>query len=267
MICCALVLAVTAQTPPPQSAPAGIVAIPLKTPRHLAYRFTVSYHETGEAHDSGFTAGGTGAEGSGVISMMGDGGRSGRIDADVVAFTTNGGLVVKIAETKEQPAPQQRGRTFQCIVYSDGGKSCGSLASAGSTAVVVGPTGEENALLGFLGRNFIDPARMDANGHWRIDRNGRDSTLVADYTVKDSGDGKTATILEHSKFDARNASIGIVSDDAQVQYDRALSVPDRIHDARQQIWSSSQLETVVDLTLTVDSYSGGTAQNAPRAPL
>jgi hypothetical protein len=70
-----LVVICTGQTPEPSATP--LVAMPLKTPRHLEYRYHVTYHESGEVHDSGMSGGGVGGNGSGVVATFGSGGREG----------------------------------------------------------------------------------------------------------------------------------------------------------------------------------------------
>ena len=252
-ICGAVVIALSAQSPAPSPAPGTVVAIPLKAARHLEYAFTVSYYGSGEQHNSGMMDA-TGGTGSGVDSTFGSGGRRGTMTADVVAFTQDGGLVVQIHEVEESaPRPSQ---TFSCLVYGNGRMNCAHLAgSSNNLADVEGPTDAELTLLGFLGRDLLDPAKMDPKNHWGYTNETGGASVAADFTMSDPGDGKPVTIVETKRFTPHNQAGGRAVVEVHVTYDRALSVPDEVHSERHDSWNDSQMQTTIDMTLTKDSFA------------
>ena len=248
-LCAVVLVALTAQTPAPDQA----VAVPLKTPRHLEYKFNASYFQSGEQHTDAFSAGGEGSEGSGVVSSFGSAGGSGTIAADVVAFTNTGGLVVKITEAIDrEPRPEQ---TFTCIVYGDGRMNCPNLAGTQVAGVVQGPTDVETLLLGFLGRGFLDASKMDAKNHWQITYDNGSGSVTADFTMTDPGGGKPVAVVEHKKFSPRNNNVASAVQDVNVTYDAALSVPVRIDQEKHESWGGGTLKTTIGLQLTKDSFA------------
>jgi hypothetical protein len=239
-----MILACSAQTPPPPS-PAPIVAAPLPTARHLEYTFSVSYFQSGESHDSGMEGGGTGGTGSGVDADFGSGGRRGTIDADVTAFTSDGGLLVGINEAVTGfPRPGER---FSCIVYADGHTLCpGEIRPL---------TDVENSLLSFLGRGYLDAAQPDAGGHWQRTHFGRDVDVVSDYTLQAADDQNHVTIVVKTKITSKVPTMGNTVAEVKVQYDKSLSVPNTIHDEAHETLHGGTLQTTIDLQLTKDSFA------------
>jgi hypothetical protein len=84
------------------------------------------------------------------------------------------------------------------------------LARTSDAGVRVGITDAENVLVSVLGRGFIDPSRMDAKNHWQHGYSNDRATLQVDYTMTDSGDGKTVTVNEHSRFQAHTQRVSEV---------------------------------------------------------
>jgi len=127
-------------------APAMAGADPLRT---LVYRFSYDAH--------GF--GGTPSMGGGVVSengTSGSAGRTGKITVDVISATPDGGLVVDVGEDIDRRYPPLQ--RVRCAVY---GQTLDVVCDQN-----VGETIEEHALLFFLGRDFYDPSRLDAQGSW-----------------------------------------------------------------------------------------------------
>ncbi len=249
-------LGLSAQTPAPAGSPppGQAMAIPLKSARHLEYSFDASFYHSGESHGSGMTLDGSGGTGSGVESTFGTTGVRGTVQADVVAFTTNGGLVVKIHDTTEEP--QQIGQTYTCIVFGYGQMNCQNLArNADAPATVAGPSQWEMLVLDYIGRNFIDPSKLDDKNHWQIAYDLGTASVVADFTMTDTGDGKTVTVVEHKKLTPKTQNVAAGTEDDRLTYDRALSVPDAIHQEDHETAGGSTLVTTIDLKLTKDSFA------------
>lgn len=238
-LCCAGVLAFSAQTPAPVS------SVPAKPVRRLVYAFSADYVTNGEAHDSGMSPGGTESSGSGVESLLGGGGRHGTMNVDVVGFSPDGALIVAINESLENaPRPGER---FTCTVYGDGHVLCQKAD---------GPlTDAENLLLSMLGRGFIDASVSPTNNHWRQTYDGKQVSVVTDYTLTDPGGGRPVTIVKHSNIKSRVRTIGDSVEDGTIVYDRALSVPDSVKDTTYETLPSGSLQSTFSFTLTSDSFA------------
>lgn len=208
------------------------------------YAFQVDYVTNGEGHGSGMSGGGAGGVGSGVRSMLGSGGRRGTIDIDVVGFTADGALILAINEMLESaPRPSER---FTCTVYGDGHTMCPATSGP--------PSDAENLLLSMLGRGFIDPNAVDAGAHWQRNYDGKEITVVTDYTMTDAGNGHPAIVVKRSTIKSRTRTIGDSVEDGRIVYDRALSVPDSVHDTVYETRGNGSLQSTFDLTLTTDSF-------------
>ena len=246
-LCGAAIVAFSAQTPAP------IVAVPFKAARHLEYSYHVAYQQSGEQHTGGFSAGGGGSSGSGVVSNFGGSGREGIMTADIVAMTNDNGLVVKITENVQGAArPEQ---TFTCAAYGDGRLNCLNLARGDQTGTTRGPSDAETLLLGFLGRDFIDASRMDAGNHWQYGYSNENATVRADFTLTGSGGGKPDLVVEHKTFEPKAQNVASAVEDVRIMYDRAMSVPVSVHDEKHETTGSSSMRTTMDLQLTKDSFA------------
>ena len=238
-LCCAGILAFSAQTPAP------VPSAPTKPVRRLVYAFSVDYVTNGELHDSGMSAGGEGGNGSGVESMLGGGGRRGTMNVDVVGFSPDGALIVAVNESLEHEP--RRGERFTCTIYGDGHVLCPHAD---------GPlTDAENLLLSMLGRGFIDAGVSPTNHHWRRTYDGKQVSVVTDYTLTDPGNGSPVTIVKHSTVKSRVRTIGDSVEDGTIVYDRALSVPDTVKDVTYETRATGSLQSTFAFTLTSDSFA------------
>lgn len=239
-LCCAGILALSAQTP---AAPA--VTPPPKPLRRLTYSFSVDYLTNGEGHDSGMSIGGEGGSGSGVDSMLGGGGRRGTMYVDVNGLSPDGALIVAVNESLEhEPRPQER---FTCTVYGDGHVLCPNADGPLSDA--------ENLLLSMLGRGFIDASVSPTNQRWRRTYQGKEVSVVTDYALKDPGNGAPVTILKHSTVKSYVRTIGDSVEDGTIVYDRALSVPDTVNDTVYETRANGSLQTTFSFRLISDSFA------------
>jgi hypothetical protein len=247
----AVILACSAQTPAatPTTAvtasPGAVLVTPFKSPRHLEYAFHVTYVQSGESHDSGMSEDGTGGAGSGVSADFGTGGREGTLAADVTAMTSDGGLVISLNEMiQSEPRPEER---FTCIVYGDGRTSCPTAATH--------PSDLENLLLSFMGRGFVDPAKLDAKNHWQRAYSGHEIGVLSDFTVTETGDGKTVLVVEHSNVTSNVPSVGNTVLDAKITYNTALAVPMAMQSESHETFRGSSFETKMNVTLSKDSFA------------
>ncbi|HEY1655275.1 MAG TPA: hypothetical protein VGF86_09195 [Candidatus Tumulicola sp.] len=237
---CIVPFALSAQSPAPQAPSAS--AKPL---RHLEYAFQADYTTNGEGHGSGMDAGGEGGVSSGVHSMLGGGGRRGTMAVDVLGLAPDGALVVVVNEMlQEAPRPGER---FTCTIYGDGHVLCPTAD---------GPlTDAENLLLSLLGRGFIDATVSDSNKHWRRTYDGKQVSVVTDYTIANVGDGGRVTIVKHSTITSRTRSIGDSVEDGKIVYDTTLSVPDTVADTVYETYHDRSLQSTFDLTLKSDTFA------------
>ena len=190
------------------------------------------------------SAGGEGGVSSGVESGVGGGGRTGTIDVDVVGFTPDGALIVGINEMLQSaPRPEER---FTCTVYGDGHVMCPNVHGQLTDA--------ENLLLSMLGRGFVDPNLSATGNHWQRKYDGKDVSVVTDYTVTDPADTRV-TVKRHSTITSRARSIGDSTDDGTIVYDRTLSVPDSVHDTVNEAYENETLLSTIDLKLISDSFA------------
>ncbi|HTX59109.1 MAG TPA: hypothetical protein VMH02_05475 [Verrucomicrobiae bacterium] len=250
----AAVACCTAQAPAPTPQP--IIAVPLKNVRHLEYSLGVSYTQTGEEHDSGFNGSGGeggGGNGSGVEANFGSGGRVGVIDADVVAFTNDGALVIKIHEML-QSAPRP-GEEFTCLVYPDGHTTCPSSVTT--------PSDAEDALLALLGRGFLDPANDAAGAHWSHAFSGKDVSVRTDFIVKSAPPGGPVTIHKDLDLVSHTPNVGNTTGREEIVYDPKMLVPVSLHDVSHESFSDATVDTTIDLKLTKDSYAAPSPTPTP----
>ncbi len=171
------------------------------------------------------------------------GSATGQITVSVVQATADGGLVVDVTQSVDRAArPLQ---VIRCAVYGV------------TTDVVcdqnVGATGQETALLSFLGRNFYDVSRLDAQGHWRAAPRIKNGALDdhGDFTVTGK-DGDTVTIAvdqEQRNGGYRSSVTGTVV------YDAAMEIPDSIRLTAGVTSTFGEGDMNVSLTLVSDSMA------------
>ncbi len=212
--------------------------------RHLVYSFTWGTNNDTQMQNSGMSESG-GTAGSGMENFNGSASDKGTITVDVTREQPDTGLVVSISESAQA---RRSSPAATCVVYSD-------------TTVICDPNkhinAEEYTLLRFLGAHFVDPNQIDANKHWRIEREGRVST-VADYTISRNTSG-AMTIDEVRVIKEQGARSQATTIDTTIGYDFNHQIPTGILEqstARSQ--SGEQYVTVTAqtvLTLQSDSMS------------
>jgi len=146
---------------------AGLLLAQTSAPslRHLVFDFTYAATRSVTSHSSGFDQ-----SGSGVSDRHAYDDAKGTIVVDVLRVGADKGLVLAVSEhadNADHEAPPVR-----CLVYP-AGVSC-------QTGEKVTP--EEASLVRLLADGFVDPARIDADNHWKIDDGGA-GAAGSDYTV------------------------------------------------------------------------------------
>jgi hypothetical protein len=249
--------ALTAQTPAPGavSAPApGAVSAPAlatgKPLRHLVFTFSVDTGGVAESHYNGIGNGVETSSGVGASSLS-EGGH-GTMTVDVFSITADGALNVQISEfVQNEPRPRQ---TYACTVYGNTAVVCPSVPA---------PSEAEWVLLSYLGRSFVDAAPWDANHHWQRKENGNGYVLVEDFTMTGPSDAKSVPVHETKKIEIHNAGFDTRTEEVNISYNRAMEVPDSIHDELQEVAPSGSRHTVFDFTLSDDSFRARFASPAP----
>jgi hypothetical protein len=194
-----------------------------------------------------YDARGFGGKGAaiGIVNDRGTGtaSRTGQITVSVVAATSDGGLVVDITQTVDRtPRPRE---TIRCAIYGV------------TTDVVcdqnVPTTREETVLLSYLGRQFYDASRLDAQGEWHTSPKVNFGTVSIQNTFKATKtDGSIVTIAvdrEERNGDFRATTTGTVL------YDSALEVPTSVRVAIAGAQNRGQGDMNVSLTLLSDSMA------------
>lgn len=236
-LCAVVICLCSAQTPAPDRT-VGIV--PFKAARHLEFSFDVSY---AGMQDSQYGA--IGSDDSGVGGVVSGGGRRGTLDVDVTGLTSDGGVVVEINEMVMDAA--RPGQRFMCFAYADGHTVCPNN--------VVSPSDVENAVLGVLGRGFIDTSKLDSNNHWRRTYTGQQMDVTSDYTVSDAPEGQPVTIVEQTKIVSDTPRVPNTVATAKIVYDIPMAVPDSLHKEATETYRNGTMRITMDLHLTKDSYA------------
>jgi hypothetical protein len=202
------VVALTAQTPAPASPPG-------KPMRHLEYSFNVVVQGLQSNEVKGPNGVQTVDSAGNVVAPEGG---SGTMFVDVLSVAPDGALVVRIAElVQNEPRPRQ---AYTCNVYGNTSVFCPSAAT---------PSAAEWLLLSFLGRQFIDAAPWDAQGHWQRKEESTGFNVEDDFTLVDAGDGKKVIVREIKTTQLHNGGFDTQTSDITINYDRAMEVPAVIH--------------------------------------
>lgn len=202
---CGLV-GLTAQAPAPASPPS-------KPLRHLEYSFTVSV----QGLQSAKVSAANGARPlNGPGSAVGPEGGSGTMLVDVLSVAPDGSLVVRISELLQN----ERRPAYTCNVYGNTAVFCPSTAT---------PSQAQWLLLSYFGRQFIDAAPWDAQGHWQRKEQSAEFDKEEDFTLVDAGDGKKVVVREIKTTQMHNGNFDNQTADITINYDRAMEVPDVIH--------------------------------------
>lgn len=213
--------------------------------RHLVYSFTygvqgnLSVHQEIGALDT--TASGNAGEHDYNGSMQ----DKGTISVDVMREQPDTGLIVTISE---QATETRKAGAATCVVYGTTNIICDPNATVNS---------EELTLLRFLGRNFVDPNKLDEKGHWRFDESNAASAITADYSVTPGKNGilsiQEARVVKD--LGGRPATTDVTT---QIVYDMNRQVPTSVQEytvRRDTSSTTGLMKTTIQTTLSLVSDS------------
>jgi hypothetical protein len=224
------------------------VTVALLTNNQVVYSFTYSSEQDVYARDSQNPAEAIdpGARGgSGTSHYHGSLTDKGTMTLERLHQQPDGALVLTISELGENT---RRAPAAECVVYPN-------------TSVICDPNKtvypEEHTLLRFLGRNFVDPSRLDANRHWAITQNSAGLDVHADYVVNSTDNGKVQ-ITETRTI--RRTGAGSLTTDVQTKigYDFTQSLPTSIDEyvtQRHDNGVAGTTTTIYQTTLTLVNAS------------
>jgi hypothetical protein len=217
--------------------------------RHLVYNFDVAISTTSNIS----SAVSKGEPMTGSTDFRAGTGDRGQITVDVLSVQPDTGLVVQIAEKGVGGA--RNADPTMCVVYGNTELVCDQ--SKGQL------NQEELALLRLLGRNFINPATIDAKNHWHYATSNPQSQETDDFTLgKASGDLVPVTYERVLKVSG--GSTYDSTSEGTVSYNEKLSVPVSVREdtsMRQQAGIGTYNTVRQNITLSLASDSTQTAQS------
>ncbi|HEY1654907.1 MAG TPA: hypothetical protein VGF86_07335 [Candidatus Tumulicola sp.] len=226
------------------AAPGGFV------PRHLVYSFTFGTQSDLEVHSSGIDSGTSfGGSGSGMTDFTGGVGDQGTISVDLLSKQADGGLILKVSEqaqkTRSLPAAT-------CVVYPTTGVIC-------DPSVTVNP--EEMAVIRLLAPTFVDPTRLDAKRHWKIENSSAQYSLTSDFTISGAA-GASMTIDEVRIVKQQQPSISTTDVTTKIGYDFNRTLPTSVNEysierSQAGMGEYNTVKTQTVLTLQSDSSPPG----------
>jgi hypothetical protein len=231
---CGLV-GLTAQTPAPTPSPG-------KPMRHLEYTFSVSVQGLQSYEFNAINGGVQTMNGAGNVSTA-EGG-NGTMFVDVLSVAPDGALNVRIAELLENE-PRLR-QAYTCSVYGNTSVLCPSIPA---------PSQAEWVLLGYLGRQFIDGAPWDAQGHWQRQESSNQFEIQEEFTLVDVQNQKKVIVREAKKTKLHNGGFDNQTSDVTITYDRSMEVPDTIRDEVVTTGGDEASHASYQFTLKRDSFT------------
>ena len=208
--------------------------------RHLVYSFTFDSKQNGTVPNDPGT--------SGAKTYNGDVNDSGTITVDVMREGSDRGLVVVVSE---QAKYTRSADPATCAVYGNTDVAC----EAGKRVNT-----EEYALLRFLGANFVDPNKVDANGQWSVSETTGTVKMAAQYTINTNDNGVLAIGETRHVEDTSQGSTSLRRpDEAQVQRAQASAdIGRRVRDRTEKQWGHRHLHDGLsddDRSLASDSLA------------
>lgn len=177
--------------------------------RHLVFNFDISLSTTSTVHDSGIGGGPV----SGSTDYTAGTSDQGQITVDVLAVQPDSGLVVSISE---QAQKRRDADPTMCVVYGTSAFICDQTKGQLHE--------EEGALLRFLGRNFINPAQLDARNHWQYAASDPQSSETSDFTLGKAS-GEVVPVTYQRVLKVQGAQGFDATTDGSLTYDQKMSVP------------------------------------------
>lgn len=190
--------------------------------RHLVYSFTWGTQTSREVLTSGIGGGDpvkeSGMSGSsGVADFTGGIGDQGTISVDIVSQQPDRGTVIKVSEQAQKTRSTP---PVTCVVYPTTGVIC-------DPNLTVNP--EEMALIRFLAPAFVDPDRLDAARHWKIEDSTGQYSLVSNFTIAKNENG-IMTIDENRVIKQQQPEVSTIDANTTIGYDFGRSVPTSVNE-------------------------------------
>lgn len=219
MIHALLLAAATTATSSAASLPSGVI-------RRLTYSFGISVQTTDTKH----------------VPASSSASDEGTVTADVVGLRPDTGLVVNVQEVRRtlSSVPQA-----QCIVWGIGTVVCEPGAEV---------TSEERALLRFLGRQFVNDARIDPRGHWSNAVSSKDTKETSTFDIAQTGANPLRInfqrVTEMTGAQAFNATTN-----GTLIYDKAMSAPVSVDEDTLLRTNHEEVRTSIHLKMLEDSLA------------
>jgi hypothetical protein len=232
------------------------VVIAVLTTNELVYAFTYTSVQDIYARDSKNPAEAIDPAdrmGSGTSHYHGSLTDKGTMTVHIERQQNDGGLIVAISEQGEnlREAPPAT-----CVVY-------------GNTRVICDPNKtvypEEYTLLRFLGTNFVDPSRLDANRHWALTQSSATLDVKAEYTVKSIANG-IMKIVENRHVRPVGGGSQTIDAQTDVGYDFNRTIPTSVDEYVTQRLDNGVSGTTTTIYQTTLTLVGSTSTAEPASP-
>lgn len=234
-------------------APSAALAVDNTSPnaplRHLVYSFTYGVQGDLTVHSEqgmGYPGQDEASSGSGIVQdyngTMQD---KGTVTVDIMHEQPDTGLVVRISEQAENT---RKADPATCVVYGSTNLICDPNATINS---------EELTLLRFIGRNFVDPNKLDDKGHWRLEQSNSAESTTADYTL---APGKNGIVSIQENRVVKNMGGRPVTTDVttSIVYDTTRQIPTTVQEyavRREGSSSAGSMKTTVQTSFNLVSDS------------
>ena len=213
--------------------------------RHLVYSFTYGQEGDLTVHNETGYLGNTTSGAPGMHDYNGTVHDNGTITIDVVREQPDTGLIVTISE---QATQTRRSDPATCVTY-------------GTTNVICDPNkmvnSEELTLLRFLGRNFVDPTKLDEKGHWRVDESNAAVATTSDYTIAPGKNGVVS--IQETRVVKNLGALPVTTNvSTTIDYDVNRQVPTTVQEytiRRESSSATGLMKTTVQTTLNLISDS------------
>jgi hypothetical protein len=211
--------------------------------RHLEFKLSVSVagKTEGKVQDAIAALGSTNARApkrGDAMTVMLNSNEEGRIVADVVAATQDGGLVVDVSED----ARTRSRHVVRVGIHPNGRLDFPPDADMNE---------EEGFLLRFLARE-IAPAHLETGSIWNIDENGADYDWRTNFRVIEVKSPDEVRIAFESSLSARKVGGTAVVSTGTVDYDPPMDVPLRMRIDTRTRRQTPSATTTTDLSVTLD---------------
>jgi len=176
--------------------------------RHTVFSFT--YSTTSDLTEQ--TSGLQGGPESGMKHYGAGGQDQGTVTVDITGVQSDGGLIVSVSEAARDT---RSAAPVTCAVYGD-------------TRVICEPdqkvNEEEFSVLRFMGRQFLDPSKLDNHEHWHLASDSSGFSMTSDFTVN-GGTSAAQNISETTVYKSSGSEPFTTTTDGKLVYDVDKTIP------------------------------------------